>query len=80
MCRPEWCCNSIEWCRYIGRQIKAEQDALALYSEEAVNGADTDLQELARNTVPKLRQRLVSLELLHASRLSSRCELLAECT
>jgi len=57
--------------RYIGRQIKAEEDALAIYSEEAVNGADMELQEFARTTVPKLRQRLVSLRLLRSSRLPS---------
>jgi putative membrane protein len=52
---------------YVVRQIKAEQSALAFYSEEAVNGTDMKLQEFARETVPKLRQRLVSLRLLHSS-------------
>jgi putative membrane protein len=53
--------------RYVLRQIRAQQNAIALYTEEAANGADTKLQELARNTLPTLRRRLESLRLLRTS-------------
>jgi predicted outer membrane protein len=53
--------------RFVDRQIQSQQDALGFYAEEAANGADTELQEFARATVPILRQRLVSLRLLRTS-------------
>jgi predicted outer membrane protein len=53
--------------RYVVRQIEAQQDALAFYVEEAANGADTQLQEVGRGTVPILRRRLASLRLLRTS-------------
>ena len=53
--------------RYVLRQIRAQQNAIALYTEEAANGADTKLQEFARKTLPVLRQRLESLRLLRTS-------------
>jgi predicted outer membrane protein len=53
--------------RYVVQQIQAQQDALTLYGQEAVNGADTDLQAFARDQVPVLRRRLVSLRLLRTS-------------
>jgi predicted outer membrane protein len=53
--------------RYAARQLRAERDVLAFYSEEAANGSDTRLQEFARDALPILRQRLESLRLLHIS-------------
>jgi putative membrane protein len=53
--------------RYVVRQIQAQQDALAFYAEESANGADTQLQEVARGTVPILRRRLASLRSLRTS-------------
>jgi putative membrane protein len=52
---------------YVARQIRAQQDAIALYKEEAANGADTDLQEFARDTLPTLQHSLVSLQSLQSS-------------
>jgi predicted outer membrane protein len=52
---------------YVVRQIHAQQDALTFYAEEAANGADTSLQEFARDKMPTLRQRLVSLKILRTS-------------
>jgi predicted outer membrane protein len=52
---------------YVARQIRAQQNAIASFAEEAANGADTTLQEFARSTLPTLRQRLESLRLLHTS-------------
>jgi putative membrane protein len=52
---------------YAANQIRAEQDAIALYAEEAANGADSDLQEFARAALPALRRRLDSLRLLRSS-------------
>jgi len=52
---------------YVVGQIQAGQHALAFYTEEAANGADTQLQEYARETVPILRQRLASLRSLRTS-------------
>jgi putative membrane protein len=53
--------------RYVARQIRAQQDAIAFYKEEAANGADTDLQEFARETLPTLQHSLVSLKRLRSS-------------
>lgn len=52
---------------YVARQIRAQQDAIAFYKEEAANGADTDLQEFARETLPTLQHSLVSLQALRSS-------------
>jgi putative membrane protein len=53
--------------RYLVGQIQAQQDALAFYAEEAANGADTELQEFARGTVPILQHSLASLRSLRTS-------------
>jgi predicted outer membrane protein len=52
---------------FISRQIRTQQRAIALYEEEAINGADTDLQEFARETLPNLQRALVSLQSLRSS-------------
>jgi putative membrane protein len=53
--------------RFVSRQIQARQDSLAFYEEEAANGADTELQEFARGTVPVLQRSLASLRSLRTS-------------
>jgi putative membrane protein len=52
---------------FVVGQIRAHQVAIALYRQEASTGADTDLQEFARNTLPTLRRRLLALQSLRSS-------------
>ena len=52
---------------WVAREIRAQQDAVALYREEAASGADTDLQEFARETLPTLQRNLDSLRALRSS-------------
>jgi putative membrane protein len=52
---------------FVARQISAQQDAIGFYEEEAANGADTDLQEFARQTLPTLQHSLDSLRSLRSS-------------
>jgi predicted outer membrane protein len=53
--------------RFIDQQIKAQRDAIAFYKAEALNGADTDLQTFARETLPILQHSLASLQNLRSS-------------
>jgi predicted outer membrane protein len=53
--------------RYVTRQIRAQQDAIAFYKEEAANGADTDLQAFARETLRTLQHSLIALQTLRSS-------------
>ncbi len=52
---------------FVVGQIQAHQVAIALYREEATTGADTDLQEFARDTLRTLRRRLLALQSLQSS-------------
>jgi putative membrane protein len=52
---------------FVSRQIRVQQKAIALYQEEAANGADTDLQEFARDALPALERGLISLRSLRSS-------------
>jgi putative membrane protein len=52
---------------FVVSQISAHKVAIAFYSEEAATGADTDLREFARNTLPTLRRRLLALQSLRSS-------------
>jgi predicted outer membrane protein len=52
---------------FVSRQIRVQQKAIALYQEEAANGADTDLQEFARDALPALQRGLISLRSLRSS-------------
>lgn len=52
---------------FVVSQIRAHHVAIALYREEATTGADTDLQEFARNTLPTLLRRLLALQSLRSS-------------
>ncbi len=53
--------------RFVSWQIRLQQRAIALYEEEAQNGADTDLQAFARETLPALQRGLNSLRSLRSS-------------
>jgi putative membrane protein len=52
---------------FISWQIRLQQRAIALYQAEADNGADTDLQAFARETLPALQRGLMSLRSLRSS-------------
>jgi predicted outer membrane protein len=52
---------------YIGRQVRAQRSLIRFYKEEAANGADTDLQEFARQTLPVLEHHLAALQLFRNS-------------
>lgn len=52
---------------YIAGQIMAHQDAIALFTEEAANGSDADLQAFAKKTLPTLRHHLKVLQALQGS-------------
>jgi predicted outer membrane protein len=52
---------------FVSRQIRVQQKAIALYKEEAANGADTELQEFARDALPALQRGLISLRSLRSS-------------
>ena len=43
---------------YITRQIRAQRNVILLYREEAANGADSDLQGFARQTLQILQRNL----------------------
>jgi predicted outer membrane protein len=53
--------------KYVSHQIKAQEDAISIYEEEAANGADTDLQEFARKALPSLHGDLLALQSLQES-------------
>jgi predicted outer membrane protein len=46
---------------YVAAQIKRQQQAIALFTQEASTGADTDLQRWAREYLPVLKSQLVTL-------------------
>jgi predicted outer membrane protein len=52
---------------FIAHEINAQKDAIVFYKEEAMNGADTDLQTFARETLPILQHSLASLQNLRSS-------------
>jgi len=52
---------------YVSSQIKAHQDAIALFTDEAANGSDSDLRAFAQNTLPALRHHLKALQALQSS-------------
>jgi putative membrane protein len=49
---------------YISSQIKAHQDAIALFQNESQNGQDPQLKAFAQKTLPKLEHHLHALEAL----------------
>jgi len=52
---------------FVSWQIRLQQKAIALYSQEAQHGADTDLQAFARDALPALKRGLNSLRSLRSS-------------
>ena len=52
---------------YVESQIKAHQDAIALFTDEASGGSDADLRAFAQNTLPVLRHHLTALQALQSS-------------
>jgi putative membrane protein len=52
---------------YITSQIKAHQDAIALFKDEAASGSDPDLRAFAQKTLPTLQHHLAVLEALQSS-------------
>ncbi len=53
--------------QFVVRAVRAEQNVIAFYAEEADHGADNRLQEFARAALPTLRRRLDTLKLLRTS-------------
>jgi putative membrane protein len=49
---------------YIASQVKAHQDAVALFKAEAEGGRDNDLREFAASTLPTLEQHLAMMQSL----------------
>jgi putative membrane protein len=49
---------------YISSQIKAHQDAIALFQNESQNGQDPQLKAFAQKTLPKLEHHLHALQAL----------------
>jgi putative membrane protein len=52
---------------YITSQIKAHQDAIALFKDEAASGSDSDLRTFAQKTMPALQHHLTALQALQSS-------------
>jgi putative membrane protein len=52
---------------YVSSQIKAHQDAIALFTDEAASGSDPDLRAFAQNTLPALQHHLKALQALQSS-------------
>jgi putative membrane protein len=52
---------------YITSQIKAHQDAIALFKDEAASGSDPDLRTFAQKTLPALQHHLTALQALQSS-------------
>jgi putative membrane protein len=52
---------------YIAGQIKAHQDAIALFTDEASSGSAPDLRAFAQGTLPALRHHLTALQALQSS-------------
>jgi putative membrane protein len=52
---------------YITRQIRAQRNLIVAYRGEAANGADTDLQELARQNLAVLERNLAALRAWRSS-------------
>jgi len=52
---------------YVESQIKAHQDAIALFTDEASGGADADLRAFAQKTLPALMHHLTVLQALQSS-------------
>jgi putative membrane protein len=52
---------------YVSSQIKAHQDAIALFTDEAASGSDPELRAFAQDTLPALRQHLKSMQALQSS-------------
>ncbi|MEN1831743.1 DUF4142 domain-containing protein [Pseudomonas lijiangensis] len=44
---------------YANNQVKAHEEAIALFEEEAANGEDAELKAFAADTLPKLKEHLV---------------------
>ncbi|HYE88237.1 MAG TPA: DUF4142 domain-containing protein [Vicinamibacterales bacterium] len=53
---------------FLAVQVKAHQDAIALFIEEANHGADSDLKAFAQKQLPLLREHLRQAEELRRSR------------
>jgi predicted outer membrane protein len=53
--------------QFVITEIRAHKVIIDLYREEAATGADTDLQEFARNALRTLRRRLLALQSLRSS-------------
>jgi putative membrane protein len=52
---------------YVAGQVKAHQDAIALFTDEAASGSDQDLRAFAQATLPALRHHLKALQALQSS-------------
>jgi predicted outer membrane protein len=52
---------------YITRQIRAQRNLILYYKGEAANGADTDLQEFARQILPVMERNLAALQAWRSS-------------
>ena len=52
---------------YVAAQIQRQQQAIALFTQEASMGADTDLQRWAREYLPVLKSQLVKLRAWRSS-------------
>ncbi|MBX8485491.1 DUF4142 domain-containing protein [Pseudomonas cichorii] len=44
---------------YANNQVKAHEEAIALFEDEAANGEDAELKAFAADTLPKLKEHLV---------------------
>jgi putative membrane protein len=51
---------------YVAGQIQAHEDAIALFTNEAEQGADQDFRAFARHTLPVLRAHLKTLRALQS--------------
>ena len=49
---------------YVTAQVRAHQDAIALFTDEAANGSDADLKAFAQKTLPTLQHHLKALQAL----------------
>jgi putative membrane protein len=47
--------------QFIDEQIRGHQQSIALFRDQAENGDDADVKAFARNTLPKLEERLSKL-------------------
>jgi putative membrane protein len=51
--------------KYIAAQVKAHENAIALFKAEARDGRDTELREFASSTLPILEHHLSMMQSLH---------------